>query len=229
MRAGAAACRVAIVAGMVALAGCSRQPPRFVPPNADSSLAVKPDSFAVLVGMALEQWESEGGSPAAQATARLLLDDLRRHADGPLADRARTFLDSCGFSAEVAGGADLVVINVFSRSDPTGGAWPNLFWRKRQTRHELRRGAGGSARPARARRSCRATRLSRRILGKQLLRAAAWDNFRVRPDPKDRPSAFRGSLWGGAQPSAGQLREHFAQFLARSLGLCPGRFKHIVI
>ena len=129
MRARVAACLVGMLAGLAAVAACSRQPPRFVPPNADSSLAVKPDSFAVLVGMALDQWESDGGAPAAQATARLLLDDLRRHADGPLADRARTFLDSCGFSAEVVGGADLMAVNLFSRSDPTGGAWPNLFWR----------------------------------------------------------------------------------------------------
>lgn len=143
MKAGAASCRVAIVACLVALAGCSRQPPRFVPPNADSSLAVKPDSFAVLVGMALEQWESEGGSPAAQATARLLLDDLRRHTDGPLADRARTFLDSCGFSAEVSGGADVVAINLFSRSDPTGGAWPNLFWREGESVRQQALEGGG--------------------------------------------------------------------------------------
>ena len=122
-----------LVWALAVLAGCSRQPPRFVPPGADSSLAVKPDSFAVMVGMALEQWESQGGPPAAQATARLVLDDLRRHPEGPLGDRARTFLDSCGFSAEVVGGADLIAVNFFSRSDPTGGAWPYLFWRDQES------------------------------------------------------------------------------------------------
>ncbi len=122
-------CTVALMGALAALSGCSRQPPRFVPPGADSTAAAAADSFAVLVGEAHDQWESQGGSSAAPMTARLLLEDLRRHADGRLTDRARTFLDSCGFSAEVAGGDSVAAINFFARSDPAGGAWPHLVWR----------------------------------------------------------------------------------------------------
>ena len=115
--------------GLVALGGCGRKPPRFVPPGADSSLAVMSDSFAVLVGNVLEQWESQDGAGAAPATARLVADDLRRHPDRRLADRARTFLDSCGFSGEVVGSIDIAAMNLFARSDPAGGSWPYLMWR----------------------------------------------------------------------------------------------------
>jgi hypothetical protein len=138
-----AAALVALATALAALAGCSRQPPRFVPPGADSSLAVMADSFATLVGDALEQWEAQDGAGAAPATARLLVDDLRRHPDHRLADRARTFLDSCGFSAEVAGSVDIAVANFFSRSDPAGGSWPYLLWREAdQIRHQPVEGAG---------------------------------------------------------------------------------------
>lgn len=133
----------ALLAGPIGLGGCSRQPPRFVPPGADSSLAVMSDSFAVLVGDALEQWESQDGAGAATATARLVLDDLRRHPDRRLADRARTFLDSCGFSAEVAGSVDIAAMNYFSRSDPAGGSWPYLIWREGDAvRHQPIEGGG---------------------------------------------------------------------------------------
>jgi hypothetical protein len=129
--------------GLIGLGGCGRQPPRFVPPGADSSLAVMSDSFAVLVGDALEQWESQDGAGAAPATARLVMDDLRRHPDRRLADRARTFLDSCGFSAEVAGSVDIAAMNFFSRSDPAGGSWPYLMWREGDAvRHQPIEGSG---------------------------------------------------------------------------------------
>jgi predicted small lipoprotein YifL len=111
------------------LAGCTRKPPQFVPPGADSAATAAADSFAAMVGDIRDQWESQGGAPTAGVTARRLLDDLRRHPDGALAERARTFLDSCGFSAEVAGAGDVAAVNFFARSDPGGGAWPYLFWR----------------------------------------------------------------------------------------------------
>lgn len=120
----------ALLAVVIAAGSCGRQPPRFVQGGGDSTLALMADSFAVLVGEALEQWESQDGAGAAPATARLLVDDLRRHPDQRLADRARTFLDSCGFSGEVAGSVDVALMNLFSRSDPAGGSWPYLLWRE---------------------------------------------------------------------------------------------------
>jgi hypothetical protein len=135
--AGAGAGLAAIAGGLVALGlglgtlgGCSRQPPRFVPPGADSTAVAARDSFAVRVGEVRDEWESQGGATAAPLTARLLLEDLHRNPDRPLADRSRTFLDSCGFSAEVAGAGDLAAVNFFARSDPAGGAWPYLLWRE---------------------------------------------------------------------------------------------------
>jgi len=113
----------------VALGACTRKPPQFVPAGADSTAAVGADSFAVLVATALAQWDTQDGDGAAPASARLLVDDLRRHPDQRLAERARTFVDSCGFSAEVAGSVDLAEVSFFSRSDPGGESWPFLFWR----------------------------------------------------------------------------------------------------
>lgn len=128
-RAASAAARVVLgVLGLVALGACGRQPPRFVPAGADSS-AVAADSFAVLVGDALELWDSQDGPAAGPASARLVLDDLRRHPDQRMAERARTFVDSCGFSAELAGSVDLAAVSFFSRGDPGGGSWPYMFWR----------------------------------------------------------------------------------------------------
>lgn len=119
---------VTLAAGLAALSGCSRQPPRFVPPDADSTAAASSDSFAVHVDQARDLWESQPGADVASMTVRLLLDDLRRHPDRPLAERCRTFIDSCGFSAEVAGVGSVAAANFFARSDPAGGAWPYLIW-----------------------------------------------------------------------------------------------------
>ena len=138
-----AAVLLALAGGLAVLSGCSRQPPRFVPPGADSAATAAADSLAVLVGDARDQWESQGGTSAAAMTAKLLLDDLRHHADSPLAERSRTFLDSCGFSAEVAGGGGVAAVNFFARSDPGGGAWPYLFWRLETTvRHQALEASG---------------------------------------------------------------------------------------
>jgi hypothetical protein len=108
-----------------------------VPRSSDSTATTAADdSFAVLVGSTLDRWESGASAEAANATARLLLADLARHQDLPLAERARTLLDSCGFSAEVSGSGPVAAVNLFARSDPNGGAWPHLFWRDPRGVHE---------------------------------------------------------------------------------------------
>lgn len=119
----------AALLGALLLAGCNRQPPRFVPAEADSTGSASADSFAVMVGRSLDLWEANAGGEAASATAQLLLGDLRRHPESSLAARARTLLDSTGLSGEVAGSGDIAAVNLFARSDPAGGAWPHLFWR----------------------------------------------------------------------------------------------------
>jgi len=132
---------ITLVAATLLVGACNRKPPQFVPAGSDST-AVTADSFAVLVQAALEQWDQDGDG-AAPATARLLLDDLRRHPDQRLADRARTFVDSCGFSAELAGSVDLAAVSFFSRSDPGGESWPFLFWRGAdQVRFQAIEGSG---------------------------------------------------------------------------------------
>ena len=131
-----------LAATLVAAGACNRKPPQFVPAGADST-SVTADSFAVLVGAALERWDAQDGDGAAPATARLLLDDLRRHPDQRLADRARTFVDSCGFSAELAGSIDIAAVSFFSRSDPGGESWPFVFWRgPDQVRFQAIEGSG---------------------------------------------------------------------------------------
>ncbi|MBI1797627.1 MAG: hypothetical protein HY076_09265 [Candidatus Eisenbacteria bacterium] len=120
---------IAAVTGLALLAGCNRQPPKFVPASTDSTAKAAPDSFGVRVTRALERWESQPGDAAAAMTGALIADDLGRHGDRPIAERARTVLDSCGFSGEVSGAGPVAAINLFARSDPSGGAWPSLFWR----------------------------------------------------------------------------------------------------
>jgi hypothetical protein len=117
---------LAVVAALAA-AGCDRKP-RFVPAAADSTAVRPSDSMAVYVGQARERWESGEGQAAAALTARLVLDDLRLHPGNSLRRRARQFLDSLGMAAEVAGADSLLTLNLFSRSDPTGGSWPYLYW-----------------------------------------------------------------------------------------------------
>lgn len=142
-RAGTGRAAIAVLAATLALAGCNRQPPRFVPPGADSALTMTADSLAERVDDALRRWEAQDGAGAGPATARLLVDDLRRHPDRRLVDRARTFVDSCGFSAEVSGSVDVALVNFFSRADPSGGSWPFLLWREAEAvRHQAVEGGG---------------------------------------------------------------------------------------
>ncbi|HYM81710.1 MAG TPA: hypothetical protein VEY91_09935 [Candidatus Limnocylindria bacterium] len=110
------------------LVGCDRKP-RFVPADADSIAVRSPDSIAFYVEDAREHWESADGAAAATLSARIVLDDLRLHDSQPLPQRSRNFLDSLGFAAEVVGESAIAAVNFFSRSDPSGGSWPYLYWR----------------------------------------------------------------------------------------------------
>ena len=141
---GAGACRLAppflvvmLVATLVAtiggaLSGCSRQP-RFVPASADSSLTVAGDSLAEQVRALNERWSTPGGGEAAaRLTAQLLLTDLRAlqaaEPQGSWEGRARALLDSLDLGAEFASADCALAVNLFSRSDPTAGSWPWVFW-----------------------------------------------------------------------------------------------------
>ena len=114
------------------LSGCSRQP-RFVPASADSSLAVAGDSLAERVRILNERWSAPGGGEeAARLTAQVLLQDLRvrlaAEPPGSWEDRARALLDSLDLGAELASTSCALAVNFFSRSDPTTGSWPWVFW-----------------------------------------------------------------------------------------------------
>lgn len=115
-----------------ALSGCSRQP-RFVPASADSSLAVSGDSLARQVRILNERWSvTGGGEEAARLTAQVLLQDLRvrqgAEPQGSWEGRARALLDSLDLGAELASADCALAVNFFSRSDPTTGSWPWVFW-----------------------------------------------------------------------------------------------------
>ena len=110
------------------LAGCDRAP-RLVPAASDSTAALPADSTAIYVQWARARWDSpEDTGEAARITARLLLDYLRVHPGESSGAAAREFVDSLGMGAEVAG-RDPAVVNLFARSDPSGGSWPFVFWR----------------------------------------------------------------------------------------------------
>ncbi len=113
---------------LLVLAGCSRGKPALVPASADSSGGAA-DSFAMHVRDAQERWDAGEADAAANATAQVLFEAIRRRPEGPWADRTRGLVDSLGFGAEVAGDDKIALVNVFSRSNPEGPSWPHLFWR----------------------------------------------------------------------------------------------------
>lgn len=119
------------LATLVALPGCDRKP-HFVQDSADSTSTGTTDSLASQVQTARSGWDAggEGDGSAASATARLVLADLRLHRDRPLELRARAFLDSTGFGAEITGHGEVAIVNFFALADPDGGSWPYLFWRR---------------------------------------------------------------------------------------------------
>jgi len=127
-----AALAILACALVAALSGCQRKP-QFVPASADSSLAGWHDSLAGQVRVLQERWSAGGaGEDAARLTAEVLLRDLRAQvgADPGVSweRRARALLDSLDVGAEFAGAPCVLIVNFFSRSDPTAGSWPWVFW-----------------------------------------------------------------------------------------------------
>ena len=124
-----AALAALVLLALVLVAGCDRKP-RLVPASADSTRATRRDTLAATVERVRNAWEQGAvDGSVANSTANLVLADLRLHPLLPLGVRARSFLDSLSLGAEVNGGDDLIVVNFFSLSDPSGGSWPHLFWR----------------------------------------------------------------------------------------------------
>jgi hypothetical protein len=120
------------VALLFVLPGCARKP-RFVPVKPDSSLVAAGDSLAEQVRVLQRRWAAPGaGEEAARLTAELLLGDLRmRLAREPRLSweqRARTLLDSLDVGAEFASDGCALFVNLFSRSDPSAGSWPWVYW-----------------------------------------------------------------------------------------------------
>lgn len=114
---------------LLPVTGCDRKP-RLVPEGADSTATMPADSMAVYVQMAQQRWDSPDQiEEAAGLIARVLFDDLRVHPDASVTSRARDFLDSLRTGAELFGTDDVVVVNLFARSDPTAGSWPWIAWR----------------------------------------------------------------------------------------------------
>ena len=123
-----------LVGAAATLTGCNRKP-QLVPAGADSTAAIPSDSTALYVQIARDAWQSgDDNSRAADLTARLILNRMRADKGQTLGTAAREFVDSLGMGAEVSG-RDPAVVNLFSRSDPTGGSWPFLFWRDAGTVH----------------------------------------------------------------------------------------------
>ena len=115
------------------VAGCScDRTPRFVSEGHDSTAVMPPDSFVIAIDAARTSWEApaeRADGSAARATARIVLADLRMHDQPAIHRRTRQLLDSLSFGAEIAGGSELAIVNLFATSDPDGGSWPYLFWR----------------------------------------------------------------------------------------------------
>lgn len=164
---------------LAAVPGCDRKP-RFVGESHDSTSVVSPDSFAVTVDATRAAWESQdqrADGSAARSTARLVLSDLSMRETGAVDRRARQLLDSLAFGAEIAGGADLAVVNLFASSDPDGGSWPYLFWRTEDGAHV--QAVEGS--------------------GMRLMDASARPGFATPPVPQA-AALFSRSAAGGQQP-----------------------------
>jgi len=115
--------------GLVGTPGCGRA--KYKPLPADSTTALSVDSLAVAARDAQSQWDGGDPETAARLTARIVLADLRaRAAQTPTLDwgaRAAALIDSLNFGAEVQSDPCVMVVNLFSRSDPDRGSWPWLF------------------------------------------------------------------------------------------------------
>jgi hypothetical protein len=122
--------RLAAIGLVVALAGtgCDRKP-RLVPRSAADSLSSQEDSVAILARDASQQWESGQPDQAAAISARVVRARLAASASATnWGDRTRSLLDSLGIACEVAGSGSIAVVNLFSRAEPEGSAWPYFFW-----------------------------------------------------------------------------------------------------
>ena len=121
--------RLTAIGFVIALAaiGCDRTP-KLVPRSAADSAAGQ-DSVAILARMATQQWESGQPEQAAAVSARVVRARLEVDAtSSSWSDRARSLLDSLGIACEVAGSGNIVVVNLFSRAETDGSAWPYFFW-----------------------------------------------------------------------------------------------------
>ena len=112
------------------LHGCARS--KYKPLPADSTSAMSVDSLEVAARDAQSQWDGGDTEGAAKLTARIVLADLRAHAEQTpgleWGGRTSALLDSLNFGAEVQSDPCVMVVNFFSRSDPEKGSWPWLFY-----------------------------------------------------------------------------------------------------
>lgn len=122
--------RLASVLVVCALAatGCNRKP-TLLPAAADSSL-VAPDSFTVHAREAVDAWDAGDDAVASTASAKLAREALEARPNAPWVERLRGVLDSLGIGAEVAGGDQVAVTNLFSRGRGDADSWPWLYWRE---------------------------------------------------------------------------------------------------
>jgi hypothetical protein len=124
-RIGAALCSVAaLLSILAAFTGCNRRT-QLVPADADSTGVV--DSSAVLLRDVQSSWEAEASSEAAELTARAVSARIAGLPPAEWEERADLLLDSLAVGYESAAGDCGLLINLFSRSDPSAGSWPWLF------------------------------------------------------------------------------------------------------
>lgn len=138
---------VTLLVGMLALAastlGSCDRTPQLVPAESDSLRNESLDSLTVLMRQAQRFWEAGRGDDAARLTAEVLHADLRNRPPDRWEPRAIALLDSLNVGAEAVSSDCVMVLNLFSRSDPHGASWPHVFWCSGDTlRHQLIEGQG---------------------------------------------------------------------------------------
>ncbi len=117
-----------LLAGLAVLFAVSACQKRGYTPLPADSTAVATDSSAIELRALQSAWESgENPERAAEASARILHRELASYPQTEWPTRAESFLDSLGLGAELVRGPCAMVVNFFSRSDPTAGSWPYLY------------------------------------------------------------------------------------------------------
>jgi hypothetical protein len=111
----------------VPLGACNRTP-RLIPAGADSTLTVSPDSIVVFMRQAVRLWDEDRLEDAAFLTAAVMHADLRSRPPDTWLARSSSLLDSLNIGSETVEAECAVVVNLFSRADPTGPSWPFVFW-----------------------------------------------------------------------------------------------------